>query len=121
MERNGGIINGFFVTKEFDENVPKLNASRKQQANVRRFFSLKRVATVYEDIFDDPVLPTGLLPIADDPFGNYFVISINCDDEYGSICFVNHELWEEDTGFWIHSKISASFSDFLSSLSAFEG
>ena len=120
MERNGGTINGFYVTKEFNEKVPNINTGRKQQANVRRFFTLKKVAIVYADIIDDPVLPTGLLPIADDPFGNYFILSTNCDNEYGSIWFANHELWDEETGFWIYSKISDSFTDFLSSLSAFE-
>lgn len=120
LKTNGGFIRGFYVTQEFDELDTENNIIRKQQANVQKFFPLNKVAKAYEDILDDPILPPGFLPIANDPFGNNFIICTKQNNDFGSIWFANHELWDKETGFWVYSKISNTFNGFLSSLTIFE-
>ncbi len=120
LSTNGGTIKGFYVTPEFIETNPETGEEIKQSANVQKMLALEKAGKIYSNILDDPVLPAGYLPIAIDPFGNNFVICTIIDSDYGSVWFANHELWDYKTGFWVLSRISDTFSDFLASLVIYE-
>ena len=120
LSTNGGTIKGFYVTPEFIETNPETGEKIKQSANVQKMLALEKVGKIYDNILDDPVLPVGYLPIANDPFGNNFVICTIVDSDYGSVWFANHELWDYKTGFWVLSRICDTFSDFLASLTIYE-
>ncbi len=67
--------------------------------------SSRSVYNVYSRVGD--VIGEGVVPVAQDPFGNMFCIAIS-GNEYGSVYFWDHEMASK-------TKISNSFTELMSS------
>ena len=66
----------------------------------------------YRNLIESKEIPPGLLPIANDPGGNIIFLSVAKDD-YGKVCFGNHELEDPETGYIVMSPIADSFIEFI--------
>ncbi len=69
----------------------------------------------YKNLVEAEEIPPGLLPIADDPGGNIIFLSV-AEEDYGKVCFGNHELADPETGFLVMSLIADSFTEFIDKL-----
>lgn len=69
----------------------------------------------YKNLIEAKEVPTGLLPIADDPGGNLILMSV-AQEDHGKVCFGNHELEDPETGYIVFSPIADSFTAFINSL-----
>ncbi|REK48437.1 MAG: SMI1/KNR4 family protein [Planctomycetota bacterium] len=67
------------------------------------------------NIFRDRI-PTGLIPIACDPFGNQILLGVNI--RRGEVFFWDHELESGENASWDNiSHVATSFHEFLTKLS----
>jgi len=62
------------------------------------------------DIFQDRI-PSGLIPIGCDPFGNQILLGVN--EQAGAVFFWDHELGSEEPTWENVSKVASSFQEFL--------
>lgn len=60
-------------------------------------------------------IPSNILPIAEDPFGNMICISVSGDD-YGKVYFWDHELEGQSESYDNISLIASSFDEFINNL-----
>lgn len=112
LEKNGGVPDKSLI------DVPSLG-----ERVVRRCFALKGAASSYTLDYIISVykgrVPTGMLPIGDDPAGNLFLIELSEGEDYGRIYFWDHEQ-EADMESQPYRKniykIAANFAFFLQSL-----
>lgn len=77
--------------------------------------SLYSIASLYQFLVEEELIPPSLLPIACDPGGNYLLLCVS-ERDYGKVCFGNHELADSETGYYIMSLIADSFTEFIESL-----
>jgi hypothetical protein len=73
-------------------------------------FSLRRNATVFAGR-----KPDGLLPIADDSYGNQFLLSLRGSD-YGSVWFWDHELEDDDDLDGALTFVASGFGEFVAAI-----
>lgn len=73
-------------------------------------FSLRHKAAVF-----DGRKPDGLLPIADDSFGNQFLLSLRGSD-YGTVWFWDHELEDDEDPDGALTPVAGSFGEFLAAI-----
>ena len=76
---------------------------------------LERLLNEHKLVFEQ-----GLYKYQEETPKQEFIICTKQNNDFGSIWFANHELWDKETGFWVYSKISNTFNGFLSSLTIFE-
>jgi len=74
----------------------------------------------YVALVESGQVPSTLLPIADDPFGNIIFISVG-EDDFGRVYFGNHELEVPETGYLVMSQIAETFSEFMDKLYLYNG
>jgi cell wall assembly regulator SMI1 len=94
---------------------------------MREFFVLNPTETndegdlraQYRSSMENGDAPPYLMPIGDDPFGNLILLAVAGDD-YGKVCFGNHELEDTETGYLVMSPIADSFTEFIEGLYPFE-
>lgn len=120
LENNGGETEDDYLFDFYDNVFKKNNTSV-----VRSFFRLyedKNDDVVYDDLekiceimWKEETLSPKSLPIADDPGSNVIYMSLK-EEDYGAIYFANHEYEDSETGYLFPSKISSSFSEFMSCL-----
>ncbi len=120
LENNGGYVDDYLVTPKFVEVNSSKSKRYYQSTSPDRFYDLDELLEEYEDNLDDPVLPNNYISIAYDTGGNQIVMCVENGIENGKIFFANHEIYDSLTGFWIMTKISDSFNEFVSSLHPFE-
>ena len=80
------------------------------------FFSISdeydSLQKAYNNLVESGDSPAGLVPIADDPNGNYLFLSV-AEDDFGKVCFGDHELRDSETGYIVVSDVAESFTEFL--------
>jgi hypothetical protein len=112
LEKNGGIPNKTIIS------VPNIGEKVVQSfyalTNPVSTFTLSHLAKVYKNR-----LPSGMLPIADDPAGNIFITELIAGKDFGKIYFLDHEQ-EADVERQPYFKnihwITNNFNDFLLNL-----
>lgn len=83
--------------------------------NCGEVFNPDDLVSSYCALVESEQVPIGYLPIAEDVFGNYVLIS--CVGEHqGCVFFGNAELENAETGFIQMSMIAESFSEFINML-----
>ena len=119
--KNGGYVDGFFVTPKFIEIDPESGKAYSQSSNVEKFYSVDEILEEYEANQEDPAWDENYLPIAYDSSGNVFLLCLFEDENYGKVYFANHELFNPVTDFFVTTNIADSFDAFVDSLRPFEG
>ena len=112
LEHNGGhpedcVFSYKMADKKYESLINRFNAIHSEKE-----YNLLAKFQYYQD---QKRIPTNMLPIADDPFGNIICMSLSRDD-YGSIYFWDHELEVERPQFENIFFISYSFKDFIDNL-----
>ncbi len=120
MENNGGYLDDYLVTPKFIEVIPSNSERYYQSTSPDKFYSLEELLEEYEDNLDDQVLPDNYISIAYDTGGNQIVMYVADGEQNGEIYFANHELYDPLTGFWLMTKLSNTFNEFVQSLHPFE-
>jgi hypothetical protein len=120
FQNNGGYVDGFLCTPNFDEIHPETYEVFVQSVNPDKFYSLEEVREEYEDNEDDPVFPRKLIPIGYDSAGNKILLGVDEAEDYGCVFFANHEWYVSKTGFYVITKIANSFDEFVSILHPYE-
>lgn len=116
LETNGGNPIGEIYTQPFDEVEPKTNERHTQETDVETFFSFNEIKFEYGDVLDEGYIPSEYVPLARSSFGNLFLIRLDNSDDYGSVYFSNHDLFDEEKNRITISKVADSFSAFIESL-----
>ena len=116
LETNGGYPIGEIYTQPFDEIASKTNEKYTQETDVELFFSLNEIKFEYGDVLDEGYIPSEYVPLARSSFGNLFLIRLDDSDNYGSVYFSNHDLFDEEKNRITISKVADSFSAFIESL-----
>jgi cell wall assembly regulator SMI1 len=109
IEKNGDVPNKSLIA------VPNFG---KQV--VQKFYALAGPANSYTlnhllQVYNNRV-PDGMLPIADDPSGNLFIVELKTSEDYGKLYFWNHEQEADqvvEPTLENISLISSNFSEFL--------
>jgi cell wall assembly regulator SMI1 len=70
------------------------------------------IQNAYNNLVESKEIPPGLLPIANDPGGNIILLSV-AEEDYGKVCFGNHELEDPETAYIVMSPIADSFTEFI--------
>lgn len=116
MVQNGGVPDDELVFDFFDEATGSENTSA-----IRRFFPLDSEGNeaispssiqARDNLLKESLIPSWLLPIADDPFGNVIGISLRKGDR-GSVYYLSHDRADADTGFMLASKLADRFDGFV--------
>ena len=94
LETNGGNPIGEIYTQPFDEVEPKTNERHTQETDVETFFSFNEIKFEYGDVLDEGYIPSEYVPLARSSFGNLFLIRLDDSDDYGSVYFSNHDLFD---------------------------
>lgn len=71
---------------------------------------------IYENLISEKLIHITHLPIACDSFGNEILLCLDQNINYGNIFFANHEKLPLEDTYWLLSKVSTSFSDFMNLL-----
>lgn len=116
LETNVGNPIGEIYTQPFDEVEPKTNERHTQETDVETFFSFNEIKFEYGDVLDEGYIPSEYVPLARSSFGNLFLIRLDDSDDYGSVYFSNHDLFDEEKNRITISKVADSFSAFIESL-----
>ncbi|MBN2572387.1 MAG: SMI1/KNR4 family protein [Ignavibacteriales bacterium] len=110
LKHNGGKpVSNSFNFIDFD--------GKESNSLVHYFFSIHNeksfdnLELTYEYYINEDRIPSYMLPIASDPFGNYICISTK-EENYGKIYFCDHEMDTNDNLCFI----SNSFNEFLNML-----
>ena len=115
-ETNGGYPQGTLFTNEFVEIDPETGEEHVQGTDVDQFYSLEEIEFDYFDYSEDGYIPADYIPFAISSFGNLLLLYLGDTEGYGSVCFANHDLFDTKKGTFTISKVSTSFSAFISEL-----
>lgn len=107
---------------EYNGGVPQPNINRQPRTSVSYIFGMHNgeyYASLYKhiDIFKGR-LPFSTFPIASDPFGNLFIMSVH-PESFGQIYFWDHEgepEFQDGNNTENCSFVAYSFSEFLGNL-----
>ena len=115
---NGGYPQGMLFTNTFVEIVPETGEAHIQGTDVDLFYSLAEIEEDYTDYREDGYIPAAFVPFALSSFGSLLLLYLEDTEEYGSVWFANHELFDAKKGTYTISKVAPSFSAFISELHA---
>lgn len=113
---NGGYPQGMLFTNTFVETDPVTGEEHVQGTDVDVFYSLAEIEEDYTDYSEDGYIPAGFVPFALSSFGSLLLLDLEDTEEYGSIWFANHNLFDAKKGTYTISKVAPSFSAFISEL-----
>ncbi len=107
-----------FWKGNFYDNVVEKDSRSLVQAFFKLYDDLDKEYDVYDleenckTMWDEGTVSKNVLPIAEDPFGNFICLSIN-EEDFGTIYFADHEYEDAESGYLFMSKIASSFTEFL--------
>jgi cell wall assembly regulator SMI1 len=127
---------GFILPNDFKDFLYEFNGGlteegsdvffindRKKNSMIDKFFGLdlkpssniEYLLDYYSDRF-----PKGIIPIGEDPGGNYICLNVNEGKDYGKVYFYDHEVDNEDgqgNATWANlTLIADTFTEFLEKL-----
>ena len=112
-------VNGGRPVKSWQFDFVEVGDTDSTSSIINYFLSFSNeyngVQPSYRDRVENEEIPPDMVPIAIDPGGNLILISAAGED-FGTVCFCDHELEDSDTGYMIISPIEKSFTKFLQSL-----
>ena len=115
-ETNGGYPQDTLFTNEFVEINPETGEEHTQETDIDQFYSLAEIEFEYTEYREDGYIPAEFIPFAISSFGNLLLLYLGDTEEYGSVFFANHDLFDTKTGTYSISKVSPSFLMFISEL-----
>lgn len=119
-ETNGGYPQETLFTNDFIEIDPETGEEHIQGTDIDQFYSLEEIEFDYTDYSEDGYIPADYIPFAISSFGNLLLLYLGDTEEYGSVCFANHDLFDAKKGTYTISKVSPSFSAFIRELHSIE-
>lgn len=119
LENNGGIPE-YEVEFSFVEIDLTTKEQYEQGTDIHYFYSIDEIIEIYQNLISEKLIHKNYIPIACDSFGNEILLSLEPNKDNGCVFFANHEMLNLNDSFWITSKITDSFNEFIDKLKQIE-